>query len=236
MLFKYFLVLQLVDANVLDAHIARLSELLTPFTREKFDKYGLAFACLNELYDLKARHTTFVADYYDSISMEDCVTETSDVTPSTSSEPAPVVDLTLYLHRFGIRAMRGKQPLVVAALLAKKDCLAVLPTGEGKSLCFQLPALVDAGVTIVVCPLVSLMVDQVFHLKKRGVTLLSVRNLIAVLCFNRLLCAQFAAEYLNGTLGECDAIFANLGKHRPGNVALSLISGYHRWFFFFNAN
>ncbi|XP_046649301.1 Bloom syndrome protein homolog [Daphnia pulicaria] len=185
--------LELVDANVLDAHIARLSELLTPFTREKFDKYGLAFACLNELYDLKARHTTFVADYYDSISMEDCATETSDVTTSSSGDPAPEVDLTLYLHRFGIREMRGKQPLVVAALLAKKDCLAVLPTGEGKSLCFQLPALVNAGVTIVICPLVALMIDQVKNLKKRGID----------------------AEYLNGTLGECDAIFANLGKHRP---------------------
>ncbi|EFX69263.1 hypothetical protein DAPPUDRAFT_258881 [Daphnia pulex] len=50
--------------------------------------------------------------------------------------------------RFGISELTGKQHLVVDVLLAKKDCLVVVPTGEGKSLCFQLPAIIDSDVTI----------------------------------------------------------------------------------------
>jgi superfamily II DNA helicase RecQ len=98
-------------------------------------------------------------------------TDNSDVTFS-NSDPAPTTDLIFNLKRFGISELRGNQHLVVNALLNKKDCLAVMPTGEGKSLCFQLPAVIDSGVTVVVCPLVFLMVDQVLHLMKLGVVLL----------------------------------------------------------------
>ena len=55
------------------------------------------------------------------------------------------------------------------ALLAGRDCLAVLPTGAGKSLCYQLPALVRQGVVVVVSPLVALMQDQVSQLRRRGI-------------------------------------------------------------------
>jgi ATP-dependent DNA helicase RecQ len=58
---------------------------------------------------------------------------------------------------------------VVEALLEGRDCLAVLPTGAGKSLCYQLPALVRGGLTVVVSPLVALMQDQVRQLQKRGI-------------------------------------------------------------------
>jgi ATP-dependent DNA helicase RecQ len=58
---------------------------------------------------------------------------------------------------------------VVEALLEGRDCLAVLPTGAGKSLCYQLPALVREGLTVVVSPLVSLMQDQVRQLQRLGI-------------------------------------------------------------------
>jgi ATP-dependent DNA helicase RecQ len=62
----------------------------------------------------------------------------------------------------------GQRP-VVEALLAGRDCLAVLPTGAGKSLCFQLPPLVRGGLVVVISPLVALMQDQVNQLRQRGI-------------------------------------------------------------------
>lgn len=64
---------------------------------------------------------------------------------------------------------RYHQRKTILAALRGRDCLAVLPTGGGKSLCFQVPALLLPGMTLVVSPLISLMQDQVAALKKRGI-------------------------------------------------------------------
>ena len=74
------------------------------------------------------------------------------------------------LHRcFGHRAFRPGQERVVAAVLSGRDVLAVMPTGSGKSLGYQLPAVVLPGTTLVVSPLISLMKDQVDELNRRGI-------------------------------------------------------------------
>ena len=74
------------------------------------------------------------------------------------------------LHQyFGHTALRPAQVPIVDAVLHGADVLAVMPTGSGKSLCFQLPALALPGLTLVVSPLISLMKDQVDELVKRGV-------------------------------------------------------------------
>ena len=70
---------------------------------------------------------------------------------------------------FGFEAFRPGQEAVIGALLAGRDVLTVMPTGSGKSLCFQVPALVLDGLTVVVSPLVALMRDQVAALKLAGV-------------------------------------------------------------------
>ena len=72
-------------------------------------------------------------------------------------------------RHFGWTEFRPGQRAVVEALLQGRDCLAVLPTGAGKSLCYQLPALVRQGLMLVVSPLVALMEDQVLHLQRRGI-------------------------------------------------------------------
>jgi ATP-dependent DNA helicase RecQ len=72
-------------------------------------------------------------------------------------------------RHFGWSAFRDGQRPVVEALLEGRDCLAVLPTGAGKSLCYQLPALVRGGLTVVVSPLVALMQDQVRQLQRLGI-------------------------------------------------------------------
>jgi ATP-dependent DNA helicase RecQ len=70
---------------------------------------------------------------------------------------------------FGFEAFRPGQEAVVDAILARRSTLAVMPTGSGKSLCFQIPALVLGGLTVVVSPLVALMQDQVAALRLAGV-------------------------------------------------------------------
>jgi ATP-dependent DNA helicase RecQ len=68
---------------------------------------------------------------------------------------------------WGYASFRPPQGEIVRALLAKQDALVVMPTGGGKSICFQLPALLETGLTLVVSPLVALMENQVQELQKR---------------------------------------------------------------------
>ena len=72
-------------------------------------------------------------------------------------------------ERFGYNALRPGQDTVVAAVLDGKDTLAIMPTGGGKSLCYQLPALCLEGLTVVVSPLIALMKDQVDGLQTKGI-------------------------------------------------------------------
>jgi ATP-dependent DNA helicase RecQ len=77
---------------------------------------------------------------------------------------------------FGFSEFRPGQEQVLAATLAGKDVLAVMPTGSGKSLCFQLPAIVRGGLTLVVSPLIALMRDQVAQLRELGVEAASLNS------------------------------------------------------------
>ena len=87
------------------------------------------------------------------------------------SQPAPL--LPLLKQYFGFISFRPLQENIIQDALAGKDTFALLPTGGGKSLCFQLPALVRPGLTLVVSPLIALMKDQVENLKKRNIPALS---------------------------------------------------------------
>lgn len=93
---------------------------------------------------------------------------------------------------FGYDAFRPLQRDIIEASLAGKDVFALLPTGGGKSLCFQLPALVRPGLTVVVSPLIALMKDQVDQLQAAGV----------------------AATYLNSSLTAAEARSRLAGLHR----------------------
>lgn len=81
-----------------------------------------------------------------------------------------MMDLEKELFKwFGYSTFRSGQKEIVAALMENEDVLAVLPTGMGKSICYQLPALLKEGVTIIVSPLLSLMEDQVQQLRSIGI-------------------------------------------------------------------
>ncbi len=99
--------------------------------------------------------------------------------------------------RFGYPDFRAPQIRAIEAALAGGDALVVLPTGGGKSLCYQVPALMRDGLTVVVSPLISLMKDQVEALGRRGI----------------------AAAYINSTLAQREAS-DRLARARDGSLTM----------------
>jgi len=85
--------------------------------------------------------------------------------------PSPVETLKKY---WGYDAFRPLQEDIVKSILAGKDTLALLPTGGGKSVCFQVPAIMLDGICLVISPLIALMKDQAENLRKRGVPTLTL--------------------------------------------------------------
>ena len=66
---------------------------------------------------------------------------------------------------FGFNSFKGRQEQIIKNLLEKKDTMVIMPTGGGKSMCYQLPALIDEGVAIIISPLIALMKNQVDTLR-----------------------------------------------------------------------
>jgi ATP-dependent DNA helicase RecQ len=112
-------------------------------------------------------------------------------------------DITADLRRlFGHPEFRPGQRQAVEAFLAGRDVLAVMPTGSGKSLCYQLPALVSPGVTLVVSPLIALMQDQHGALRNRGIG---------------------GVEMLTSAMSQ-EAVTAALGRIRAGEARLVYVA------------
>ncbi|MFN4102171.1 MAG: RecQ family ATP-dependent DNA helicase, partial [Pararhodobacter sp.] len=139
------------------------------------------------------------------------------------AHPATLADARALLKRvYGYDAFRGLQEHVIADTLAGRDGLAVLPTGGGKSLCYQIPALLRNGVGIVVSPLIALMADQVDALKLAGVR---AERLDSSMEFNARTAAIEAAAR-----GDMDLLYVSpegLGNglaDRLSRMSLSLIA------------
>src|SRR5262245_14689053 len=88
--------------------------------------------------------------------------------------------LTALASYFGHATFRPGQESIVAAVLGGRDVLAVMPTGSGKSIGYQLPAVMLPGVTLVVSPLISLMKDQVDELNRRGILAGALHSMLTV--------------------------------------------------------
>lgn len=84
-------------------------------------------------------------------------------------------------------AFKPQQEAIIQAVLEGEDTLALLPTGGGKSICFQIPALIKEGICIVVSPLIALMKDQVANLKSKGIKAMAITSGISYSDLNTLL-------------------------------------------------
>ena len=96
--------------------------------------------------------------------------------PVNVAEPTSDRLLTALNTHFGYTSFRKGQREIVEAILDGKNTFAVFPTGHGKSLCYQLPALMLDGITVVISPLISLMKDQVDTLREQGIDAVSLIN------------------------------------------------------------
>lgn len=94
---------------------------------------------------------------------------TTTASPQSARPDLAAKALAVLKNVFGYDAFRGGQESVILSLLSGRDTLGVMPTGQGKSLCYQVPALILPGVTLVISPLIALMKDQVDSLRVRGI-------------------------------------------------------------------
>jgi ATP-dependent DNA helicase RecQ len=116
--------------------------------------------------------------------------------PPMSNDPRQILEQT-----FGYRSFRGPQEAVIRAIVAGEDALVLMPTGGGKSLCYQVPALAREGTGIVISPLIALMQDQVSALRELGVR----------------------AGFLNSTLAAQE-VFATERALREGRIDLLYVA------------
>ena len=110
---------------------------------------------------------------------------------------------------FGHAEFRAGQDSVVNAILSGQDALCVMPTGAGKSVCYQVPAMMFSGVTVVISPLISLMKDQVNALIQNGISAVYINSSLT------------AAEYFNAMSGICRGIYICQSFRRSSSLGKS---------------
>ncbi len=112
---------------------------------------------------------------------------------TSTVQSAPLLEILR--DSFGFPAFRANQEEVCRAAVAGRDLLLVMPTGSGKSLCYQLPALARGGTALVISPLIALMEDQVAKLAALGLKVARIHSGL-----DRAASRQACVDYLNGSL------------------------------------
>ncbi len=129
----------------------------------------------------------------------------------------------LLRSRFHLDSFRPMQREAIEAVLAGRDTLVVMPTGGGKSLCYQLPALLLQGITLVVSPLIALMQDQVGRLRKLGISAVALNSTLTY--------AETRALIRRAHTGEIKLVFAgperlesNIFREELSGLPISLLA------------
>ena len=152
---------------------------------------------------------------------------------ATSLEPDPRCLVDILHSRFGFPSFRSSQEEVCQAVVEGRDVLLVMPTGAGKSLCYQLPAIARGGAALVISPLIALMEDQAAKLKAQG---------FEVACLHsgkpREVSRQICLDYLHGRLQfffiaperfKVQGFAAMLTKRKPSLVAVDEAHCISQW-------
>src|ERR1700740_3416871 len=148
--------------------------------------------------------------------------------------PVPTGDLRSLLHSgFGFTSFRPNQEAVCRTAIEGRDVLLVMPTGSGKSLCYQLPGVARGGTTLVISPLIALMEDQVAKLKAMGFEVERIHS-----GRDRAASRQASVDYLEGKLQflfvaperlRVPGFPAMLAKRKPSLVAIDEAHCISQW-------
>jgi len=163
---------------------ASLQELAIPVVH--LDQHGVAQTQEAVMWDWANQaleSTTFpeeegIDPYYEEIYAE-AQRVTTPVTLPTYADPHDVLKRV-----YGYEHFRPQQEKIIANVLNRRDTLVIMPTGGGKSICYQLPALLMAGLTLVVSPLIALMQDQVAQLRTAGVAAAFLNSSLSAAAYN----------------------------------------------------
>lgn len=123
---------------------------------------------------------------------------------------SPLSILQTYWHH---SAFRGEQEAIIWSVLDGNDTLALLPTGGGKSICFQIPALLKEGLCIVITPLIALMKDQVQNLAKKGIRALAI--------YSGMTQYEVRQTLLDAVYGDCKFLYIS-----PERLETNLFNEY----------
>src|SRR5256885_10260980 len=122
---------------------------------------------------------------------------------------------------FGLSDFRPGQQEVIRSIVEGRDTVAIMPTGAGKSLCYQLPALHLPGTTIVVSPLIALMKDQADKLKELNVSAREVNSTIPQRDLNRTM-AEIAAGAIDFLFAPPERLHGTAVLHTPSEAPIDL--------------
>jgi RecQ family ATP-dependent DNA helicase len=150
------------------------------------------------------------------------------ILPQSSETLVPLLQRT-----FGLSSFRVNQEVVCRAAIQGRDVLLVMPTGAGKSLCFQLPGIARGGTTLVISPLIALMEDQVAKLASLGLSVARIHSGL-----DRALSRQACADYLAGALQflfiaperlRVPGFIEMLAKRKPSLIAIDEAHCISQW-------
>ena len=136
-------------------------------------------------------------------------------------------------ERFGLERFRPGQREVIEEVIRGRDVLCVMPTGGGKSLCYQLPALVLPGLTLVVSPLIALMKDQVDALRQRGIRATLINSTLdpseQLARIHEIEAGQYDLVYVAPERFRSGRFVAAMGKARPTLLAIDEAHCISEW-------
>lgn len=131
--------------------------------------------------------------------------------------------IELLKKHWGFTSFRSPQEEVIKTVLEKQDTLVILPTGAGKSLCYQLPALMTDGICLVISPLIALMEDQVRSLEAKGIKALMLSSKLnrheTIIAFDNLMYGNYKFLYLSPEKLQSDLI-----QQKVSQLSLNLIA------------